>query len=375
MAKVIIVGCGFAGLTAARKLARRENIDLTLIDSRKAFTFKPLLPDIIGDRTPSEALLYPYKSFTEKTGARFEHAKVKAVDTQSKLIKTDKDDFNYDYAIISSGAETIFHGREDLRPSAYRADSVRQAERIIKALCDGSITSAVVVGGGYTGVEAATNLRSWSVRHSRPLEILLLEIGHQILAGLPEWMRLYCADNLRRLKIIVLTQTSVDSMNGKTASLSNGRVIENAFLLWSAGQRATQFDEENGIERDRSGRIVVDPYLRASDNCFVAGDAAGFAVDGTPLRFSAQFAVAEGSRAAGNILRQTAGQPIRPFRPIDPGYIIPMGNNRGCGRVFGLRTRGPLPVWMQFAACAIRSYGRRQKISVAKALARNLKTF
>lgn len=74
MTKAIVIRCGFAGMTAARKLAQGNETDLTLIDGREEFIFKPLLPKIVGERTPSSALLYDLKTFAEKIDARFDHA-------------------------------------------------------------------------------------------------------------------------------------------------------------------------------------------------------------------------------------------------------------------------------------------------------------
>ena len=109
-------------------------------------------------------------------------------------------------------------------------------------------------------------------------------------------------------------------------------------------------------------RIRVDEFLRARDDIFVVGDSAAFMVRTRPLRMSVQFAITQGACAATNILRYFCGTHLQAYRPLDPGFVLPMAHGRSCGTVGGIRLRGRLPTFLHYFMCAYRLPGLAQKI-------------
>jgi len=116
------------------------------------------------------------------------------------------------------------------------------------------------------------------------------------------------------------------------------------------------------------GRVRVDPCLRWRENCFAAGDAGAYVRGAHPLRMSVQFAITQGEAAAGNIFRQIHGQPLRPYRPFDPGYIVPMANNHSCGLILGAPLTGRLPTLLHYALCAYRMPGPSRQARIASTI-------
>ena len=105
-----------------------------------------------------------------------------------------------------------------------------------------------------------------------------------------------------------------------------------------------------------------------ADNCFVAGDAAEFLRKGAPLRMAVQFSIAQGNLAAANILRSNRNNPPAKYVPLDLGFVIPMANNKSCGRVMGVNLKGALPTLMHYLMCIYRTRGLINKLRLIREL-------
>jgi NADH dehydrogenase len=208
-----------------------------------------------------------------------------------------------------------------------------------------------VVGGGYTGVEAATHLRRYAQRSGKELEIILSEIHPTILAMRPVWMQEYMERQLQELDIEVRTEATVESVSGGVR-LTTGEEVTDAIVLWNAGVHASSPLSGGPVELDKKGRIVVDEALRAAQGCYVAGDAARFARSDSdePLFMSSYFAEQEGIRVAKNLIREVAGSKPERYRPLDYGFVIPLANGRGCGTILGRDLRGKIPILIHHGA-------------------------
>jgi len=356
MKKVIIIGAGFAGLSAGNILRRKKDIAITLIDSRETSDFLPLLPDCIGRKINPEYLAYDIN----KTGFKFIKEEVVSVDLEKKQVVIQSQSLGFDYLIIASGSETNFYGNENIRQNAYKLNGVKDVRGIINALEENNFDNYIIAGAGYTGIEVATNLR----RNKPQAKIIIIERAPGILGLVQKWMQEYVARNLAKLKIDVLTQTTIDRIEDKKVYLSGNKVFENALVVWAAGVKTAAFVQNIKAAKNPQGRLKVDECLRINDNCFVVGDAAYFAWQNNFLRMAVQFAIVEGRLAAKNILRSIKGSSLIKYKPIDLGYIIPMANNRSCGRVLGINLKGRLQTLLHFMMCIYRSYGIKNKLGI-----------
>jgi NADH:ubiquinone reductase (H+-translocating) len=364
--KVIIIGCGFAGSTAARFLSRfRNEADVTVIDRRQTFDFLPTIPDIIGRGIQPESLMYPMVRLTDNLKFDFVNDEVKKVDLSANTVSTSRQSFNYDYLLIASGSETNFYGNDEIKRHAYKLDSVAAAVAILGALREKRIDSCLIAGGGYTGVEIASGLSMYFRRNSLRKKVTIIERASSILGPLPEWMKAYTARNLtNNLGVDILTGTAVDKAFDERVILSDGKVFGNAMLIWVAGVRTSDFLRGIDLEKNPQGRLRVDEYMKIRDNCFVAGDCANVYHGGSFLRMAVQFSIYGSLVAAANIIRSIRGQELCKYRPVDAGYIIPMSNNRSCGQILGVKVKGRLATLMHFMMCIYRSYGLKNKLGV-----------
>lgn len=369
MPKVIIIGGGFAGLSAAARLSEhKKDIEILLIDKQARFNFLPMLPDVIGRGISPVFLTNAIERLIKNKKFIFLNDQVNAVSLQEKQVTSSSKVFNYDYLIIASGSETNFYGNNLIKQFAYKLDDAQDAKKITEALQTNLFEAFLVSGGGYTGIEVATNLRLYLNKKSQDKRVLIVERSPSILGPLPEWMKDYVRDNLQKLKIEVFCNTTIDSMAQSRIRLSTGESFDNTMLIWAAGVKTVDFIGNLKAEKNPQGRLMVDEYLRLDEHCFVAGDAAAVKYQEAFLRMAVQFSIMQGELTASNIINLTRGLPLKKYKPLDLGYVIPMANNKSCGRVFGINMTGFLPTILHYLMCIYRSYGLRNKLGIIKGM-------
>jgi NADH dehydrogenase len=373
MKKVIIIGAGFAGLSAARRLLGSGlNLEITLFDKKKQFDFLPLIPDCIGRGINPEFLAEDIANFCRKGGVKFIREEVVAVDLASGRLQTPLAAYTYDYLVIASGSQTNFFSNPDAESYGYPLNSVADVRKIGGRLEKDNFDNLVICGAGYTGVEAATNLWRYFKKRRLLKKIIIVERAPRILGALPDWMRDYAVRNLRSMGIEVLTNSVIEKIWPDKLSVSGGRVFQQSVLIWVPGVKTADFIQKLDVSKNPQGRMAVDEYLRVNRNCFSAGDTAFFGKEDNFLRMAVQFAITQGEQAAGNIIRSIKNIPLKKYRPLDLGYIIPMANNRSCGRVLGLNVSGSLATFLHFCMCIFRSAGLKNKIGITVDLIKSL---
>jgi len=374
MKKILIIGAGFSGASCCAQLAkynrRRRELEIAVIDSRKTMDFLPMLPDIIGRGITPDFLDYDTGDFLEKTGCNFINEEVVALDLEKQEVATALNKFNYDYLVISSGSETNFYGNDTLRKYAYKLDSVEDAVRIRSAIREGIFDVYLIGGAGYTGIELASNLRLCLDKLFKDRRVVIVERAPSVLGPLPQWMKDFVLDNLKRMRIEVITNTSVDKIQDNNIRLITGECFNRAMLIWAAGVKAGGFIQKLNNKKNPQGRLEVDEYLRLGERSFAVGDAALVKHSSGSLRMAVQFSITQGECAAENIFRSIAELPLRKYRPTDLGYIIPMANNRSCGRVMGLNLRGLPATALHYLMCIYRSLGFKNKMGIVSDLFR-----
>lgn len=372
MKRIIVLGCGFAGLSAASYLAKflrcRKDIEILLTDKSKYFSFLPMLPDCLGRGLNPEFLSCDIESFAKVRKFKFLNAEVSVIDLEKKEVRLSKEALSYDYLLVSSGTETNFYDNDALRKFAYKLDSTEDAQKIRQTLQDESFDTYVVSGGGYTGIEVATNLSLYLKKKSLNKRVVIVERAPSILGPLPGWMKDYVQKNLKELKIEVLTDTAIKEASVKEVLLTSGVEFTNAMLIWTAGVKTAFYIQNLAVKKNPQGRIEVDEYLRLNESCFVAGDAALFKYQENFLRMSVQFAITQGKHAALNIKRRILGKSLLAYIHRDPGYIIPLANNRACGRILSKDMHGKLPILLHYLMCIYRTRGLGNKLGIIKNL-------
>jgi NADH dehydrogenase len=372
MDRVVVIGCGFAGLTATRHLAGRP-VAVTLIDQHNFHTFQPLLYQVATAGLAPTDVAYPVRTiFRHAPNVVFRHGKVTSVDLEAQRVTlSEGPDVDYDHLIVGTGATAAFFGiagaAEHARPLYTLGDARRLRNIVLGTLeaadarpeeYDGGAPTFVVVGGGATGVETAgalAELLAVSIRQDRlridpeRTRVVLLDAGDRLLAGFSTALGRYAAATLASRGVIVRLDEPVQEVTPEGVRLASGEWIGAAVVVWAAGVSVNNtLAGALAVPRGRGGRVTVENDLTLSghDRVYVVGDAA--AVPEGPGRPDpcpqlAQVAIQSGRHAARQILRRRAGQPPEPFSYKDKGMMAAIGRRAAVAQLSdGIVLRGSL---------------------------------
>jgi NADH:quinone reductase (non-electrogenic) len=368
---VVILGGGFAGLYAARRL-KRAPVRVTLVDRRNHHLFQPMLYQVATAALNPGDIAAPIRSVLRKqSNTEVLLAEVGAVDTSARRVYlTDGTDIGYDYLIVATGARHSYFGHDEWEPlapglkSLEDAGEIRQrvllaferAEREPDPVRRHAYLTFVVVGGGATGVEmagAVAELRRYALRrdfrHIDPGEatVLLLEGGPRLLPSYPPSLSDKAKHDLRRLGVEVRTETMVtDIRPGQVAAA--GWTIPTQTVIWAAGNMASPLVRSLNAPLDHVGRAIVEPdcTIPGHPEVFVLGDAALFNhQEGGPLPGICPVAIQMGEYTADTIVGDLAGEPRRAFRYWDKGQLAVIGRGRAVADIRKLHFGGFL-AWL-----------------------------
>ncbi len=354
---MVILGAGFAGLQAARRL-RRAPVEVVLVDRTNHHLFQPLLYQVAtGGLNPSEiaspvrSVLRRQKNLTILMGT------VTAVDYETRRVELDHGDssLDYDYLIMAMGGRTSYFGNDQWERHAPGLKSLKdalrirqevlyafeQAEKIDDEKARERLMTVVVVGGGPTGVELAgamAELRRYVLRwdfkniDAGKARVYLIEGSDRLLGAFPERLSKYAAKRLERMGVELLFNERVESLE-EGRVVTSERTIEAENVIWAAGVGGHEMAEELGSDRDRAGRLRVDEYLRLGgrDEVYCVGDMAHYehqhTFGGKTLPGVAPVANQQGKTAADNIVAHLKGKELKKFSYFDKGSMATIGRS------------------------------------------------
>ena len=378
--KVIIIGGGFGGLSAAQAL-KSAPVDVTLIDRRNYHLFQPLLYQVAtGSLSPGEIAAPLRGVLSRQKNTRVLLGDVRDIDPVSKhVLLADGASVEYDSLIVAAGSQTSYYGNDVWQQWAPGLKSVEEATNIrhkilyafevAERLSDPAERRAwltfVIVGAGPTGVELAGAIgeiaRETLKNDFRSIcpedaQIILLDGGPRLLASFPEDLALKAERSLAKLGVKARMNTMVKEVDRDRVCLQTNGVTEwlsSRTVIWAGGVTVASLGKtlanRTRAETDRGGRIKVGPDLTLTNfpDIYVIGDLA-FSEDknGKPLAGVAQVAMQQGTYAAKAIMRRVCGQPKQePFEYFDKGNLAVIGRAAAVANVFGLHLSG-LPAWL-----------------------------
>lgn len=351
--RVIIVGAGFGGLNAAKKLAQESSLDIFILDRNNYHLFQPLLYQVaMAGLSPGE-IASPIRTILSRfQNVRCLMTEVTGVKLADNKVITDIGELSYDYLILACGAQHSYFGHEEWETFAPGLKTLEQATEVRRRVLLAfemaerepdpvkikRLLTFVVVGGGPTGVELAGALGEISrfalsrdFRHIDPrgTRILLIQAGPRILPSFVESLSQKATRDLEKLGVTVLTSTSVTNINGEGVTLGT-ETIEAATVLWAAGVKPSDLNTGLGTKLDQVGRVVVqkDLSIEGYPNAFVIGDQARFDENGKPLPGLAAVAIQQGRWVARNIFLDLKSQPRQSFHYWDKGQMATIGRSR-----------------------------------------------
>jgi NADH dehydrogenase len=367
---VVIIGAGFGGLYAARRL-RKAPVDVTVIDRRNHHLFQPLLYQVATAGLSPGDIAYPIRAvLSRQENTRVLLEEVISIDPTAHAVRLRDGEMKYDYLILATGARHAYFGHEDWEACAPGLKSLEdaleirrrillafeKAERETDAAQRSELLTFVIVGGGPTGVEMAGALaeisRQVMVRDFRSINpgdarIILIEGGPRILPSFPDDLSAAAEESLKKLGAEVQTKTQVTSIQpGKV--MAEGKTIRAETILWAAGVAASPLARSLGVPLDRAGRVTVHPDLSIPGHpeIYAIGDISDFpSQSGKPLPGVAPVAIQQGRHAAKNILRATRGEKPLPFKYLDKGTLATIGRAAGVADLGKLKFSG-LFAWL-----------------------------
>lgn len=366
----VIIGAGFAGLSAARFFSNhRDLFDVTVIDRNETTQFRPLFPDIVSRTVSARHLIYPISAYSDRYGFRFVHNNVSGIDFEKRRVSFNGCDINFDYCIIAVGSQTP-PPSERLRVNVARFDTIEDAGRIRLAVERDGYERIIVCGGGYTGVELAFHIRKLIAPRAGRRKVIIVEMMDRIIGTLPAWMQEYVRENAGREGVEIRLGAGLEEIRDREARLSTGEIIRNSLCIWTTGLAAPPVVAHWDAPKEHAGRIAVDQALRFREHCFAVGDVACVNYGRRCPRMSVQFALDQGALAARNILAHAYGEAPACFKSRDPGFIVPMVNGRSCGEVFGIRVKGFPATMLHYLLSVYRAPGLINRAGIAAGLLR-----
>jgi len=355
--RVVIVGGGFAGLTAARELARAP-VSVTVVDRRNHHLFQPLLYQVATAALAAPDIAAPIRQVLSRSAnTRVLLAEVTAILPEERAVRLADGELGYDALILAAGLEHFYFGHDDWVPFAPGLKSLEDAfeirrrvllafeaaEREEDAGRRREWLSFVVIGAGPTGVELAGALREIAMKtlsrdfrrfDARSARVVLVEKALRVLPGFPEGLSARALRMLEARGVEVRTGALVTALGPEGVRLGDELVAART-VLWAAGVRASPLAASLGVPLARDGRLLVaaDLSLPGHPEIFAAGDLVALEQDGVPVPGMAPAAIQEGRWAARNLLRALRGEPTLPFRYRDRGLLATIGRAAAVARV------------------------------------------
>ena len=383
--RILILGGGFAGVFAAKRLLKKasSDVEIVLVNERNFFVFQPLLPEVAAGAITATDAISPLRLLLRDVQIR--QALVLGIDFQSQKVTIVQGtgripvELDYDHLVIALG-QTVnlgnFPGMADHGLTiknlgdAHRLRNkviwcLENAEHAATDLARQELLTFVVVGAGFSGVETAGEIKAL-IDHSlkfypnldpTEIRVVLVEYADRILRELPEDLAKYAKERLEQQGIEVLNGVGTDRATITSVRLTNGETLPTRTIVATIGTAPHELVAGLPLEF-QWGRIKVDRTLKAlgQSNVWAIGDAALIPLTENPEEPkdfappTAQFAVREGAQMADNILAEISGKSLRDFAYTSKGSLASLGTSKAVAQVYGIKMSGTLAwlLWRSF---------------------------
>lgn len=359
--KIVIVGGGFGGITAAKHL-KEDNYDVVLIEKTNHHLFQPLLYQVASAALSPGDIAVPIRSiFSGRFNIEIMMSEVLSVNKEESFVQLKDRKVFFDYLILAPGASHSYFGKnewEEYAPGLKTLNdalsirekilcSFEEAEMIERKSLRERYLTFVIVGGGPTGVEMAGAV-SEIVRHTvlkdfrnldpKETKVYLLEAGSKILPAYSDELSSIAKKDLENMGVQVLLNTRVTNITEDGVSAGEDYIPTNN-VIWAAGNQASPLLTSLNVELDRSGRVYVEKDLSVKNypNIFIIGDAANVSNDkGDLLPGIAPVAMQQGKYVADIIQSDLRGDLRKPFKYFDKGIMATIGKRKAVAKIHKL---------------------------------------
>ena len=368
--KVIIIGAGFGGLNAAKGLAHKEGVQVTILDRHNYHLFQPLLYQVATAGLNPADIATPIRAqFRNVPNIEVRLEEVTKIDRANKKVFTENIKLSYDLLILATGAKNFYFGHPEWAALAPGLKGLEDAteirRRLFLAFENAEKTSDlkererymtfVLIGAGPTGVELAgafaeiaNQVLAKDFRHikSNQSKIILIEAGPRILPSFKPSLSARAQKDLENLGVQVLTSTRVVDIKEQQVILENG-TIETHTIAWSAGVTPSPLAKTLGVELDKRGRVPVTETMALPDDSsvLVLGDLAAFPTKDGTLPGVASVAIQQGRFIKKIIAADLAGIERPKFKYLDKGQMATIGRRLAVVQVGNIAFGGTI-AWL-----------------------------
>lgn len=389
--RVVIVGCGFAGLTLAKKL-RNKDYQVVILDKHNYHQFPPLFYQVASAGLEESSILFPLrKIFQHYKNFHIRKVEVKSVNTENNTLITSSGEIGYDYLVLAHGATNAYFGSAEMQKYSRGMKTIAEVLDLRNSLLmnfENALTAQsseeremlltiVIIGGGPSGVEIAgalAEMNKYVLTKDYPefkeirAKIFLVEALDRVLSAMTEKSSDKARVFLENLGVHVLTNTKASGCDEKTVFLDSGKNINTGMIIWTAGITGNSLEGLGPECFTRSGRLIVDRYNRISgySNVFAIGDIALQTEEKYPKGHPqvAQAAIQQAELLAQNLVRLKSNKPMKVFKYRDLGTMATVGRHLAVVELPYVRFQGIFGwfVWMFIHLMSI--IGVRNKLQI-----------
>lgn len=374
--RILILGGGFAGSNVLREIQHQfkgNDVDITLVSQDNFFLFTPMLPEISSGMLHASDITTPIRTFCKT--ANFCHARILSIDIENKNVSVirifDQKDIvlEYDYLVLALGSKDNFFGNKNIEEFGFTIKTLEDAiairNHVISVLecadqerdqiLQEQLLRFVVVGGGFAGVEIATEInhflqdatkKYYKNIDAKKIHVIIISARNGILPEVGDELGNFALDYVRKSGIEVITNTKAVDAGEDHVLLSDNTIVPCATLIWAGGVTVDPIIATLNCEHGQSGRLVVDSYLRLKDysSIFALGDCANLVDDKSKVVYptTAQIAIRQAKLVSENLVAEITGNinSLKPFVYHNKGVMATIGKRTGVALLNGKKIRG-----------------------------------
>jgi len=395
--RIVIVGGGFAGATLAEQLSRRvaPDVEVVVISSENHMVFTPMLAEVAGRSLSPLDVVMPGRQIAR--GATWVTAAVTGVDLNRNEVEYTRADgrrasLSYAHLVLACGSDVNLNEVPGMAAHAYTLRTVGDGfnlgneiiTRFEQAAAEPSVAererllTVVVIGGGFTGVEAAGHLFDLmrnilpfypQLSGTRPRMVLLQRSARIVPEFQHDSLSEFALRKLRQNGLDVRLQTDVKEVTARYVRLGTGERIDAGLTVCSVGTAPVALIKKLGLPVER-GRLKAEPDMRVkgSPNVWAFGDCAAVpnAWNAQLSPPTAQFALRQAKQLAANLLRAQRGEASKPFRFRPQGLLATIGHQNGVAEIYGFKFSGLIAwfLWRCVYLLKIPTIGRKLNVVV-----------
>lgn len=365
--KVVIIGCGFAGIKLAEKL-NKSTYDVLLVDKRNYHTFQPLLYQVATGGLEPRNIAYPVRRIIRGyPNVRFQMSKIEKINIKEKKLITTMGEIKYDILVVATGSRNNFFNFEDRKNMLLTLKSVKNALNVRSFLMQNfeeaevsfdeektrELLNVGIIGGGPTGVELAgalAEMRKYNLPKDFPnidfskMSINIFESAPRLLANMSEKSSANTYKYLKKLGVNIFINSKVINFDEHKIYMADGSSFLTDTILWTAGVKGRIFEGFDPKYISKSNRIMVDEYNRSfeDENIYVIGDVAEMNNGKNPKGHPqvAPVAIQQAITLAKNLRALEFNYPLTKFEYKDKGSMSTIGRNKAVVELWGLNFHG-----------------------------------